>query len=98
MEEPLPVLESPPNARLGAPPPAPMSFTARLLNVFAIPGEVFETVRASRICVANWLLPALLSAVVGALTISVILSQPSVDNLEAPLQRRILFDVLAVLI
>src|ERR1017187_8438740 len=80
MEEPLPVLESPPNARLGAPPPAPMSFTARLLNVFAIPGEVFETVRASRICVANWLLPALLSAVVGALTISVILSQPSVQR------------------
>ena len=80
MEEPLPVLESPPNARLDAPPPPAMSFAARLLNVFAIPGEVFETVRASRLCAANWLVPALLSAVVGGLSMTVILSQPSIQR------------------
>jgi len=76
MEEPLPVQESPP----GAPQPHAMSFAARLLNVFAIPGEVFEVVKASPFRVGNWLLPALLSAVVGALTIIVIVSQPSIQR------------------
>jgi hypothetical protein len=80
MEEPLPVQESSPDAPPDAPPPPAMSFAARLLNVFAIPGEVFEVVRASRFCVANWLLPALLSAVVGALTIVVLFSQPSIQK------------------
>jgi hypothetical protein len=80
MEEPLPVQESLPNARPDAPLPPAMSFAARLLNVFAIPGEVFEVVRVSRSCVSNWLLPALLSAVVGVFTIIVILSQPSVHR------------------
>jgi len=76
MEEPLPGQKSPPNA----PQPPAMSLAARLLNVFAIPGEVFDGVRTSRFCVGNWLWPALLSAVVGALTIIVVLSQPSVQR------------------
>ena len=80
MEEPQPVQESPPNAAPDAPPPPAMSFAARLLNVFAIPGEVFEVVRAGRSCVANWLLPALLSAVVGVLTVIVVFSQPSIQK------------------
>jgi hypothetical protein len=89
MEEPLSEQESPqdspqdgsPGAQLDAPPPPPaMSFAARLLNVFAVPGEVFEVVRASRFCVWNWLLPALLSALVGGFTIIVLLSQPSIQK------------------
>jgi hypothetical protein len=80
MEEPLPDLETPPNARPEAPPPPAMSFAARLLNVFAIPGEVFETVRASRSCVWNWLLPSLLLALVGGFTIIVLFSQPSIQT------------------
>src|ERR1039458_4693749 len=80
MEEPLPVQESPPNARPDAPPPPAMSFAARLLNVFAIPGEVFETVRANRLCVANWLLPALLLAAVWVFTTIVMFSQPSIQK------------------
>ena len=76
MEEPLPVVETPPDA----PQPPAMSFAARLLNVFAIPGEVFEGVRASRFCVGNWLLPAVLSAVVGVFTVIVIFSQPSIQR------------------
>jgi hypothetical protein len=58
-----------------------MSLAARLLNVFAIPGEVFEVVKASRFRVWNWLLPALLSVLVGMVTISVLMSQPSVQRL-----------------
>jgi hypothetical protein len=76
MEEPLPVQESPPDA----PQPPAMSFAARLLNVFAVPGEVFAGVKASRFCVGNWLLPALLSAVVGVLTSIVIFSQPGIQR------------------
>lgn len=76
MEEPLPVLENPPDA----PQPPAMSFAARLLNVFAIPGEVFEGVRASRFSVWNWLVPAVLLAVVGVFTVIVIFSQPSVQR------------------
>ena len=76
MEEPLPVRETPPDT----PQPPAMSLAARLLNVFAIPGEVFNGVSASRFCVGNWLLPALLSALVGVLAINVILSQPSVQR------------------
>ena len=76
MEEPLPVSESPPDT----PQPPAMPLAARLLNVFAIPGEVFEAVRASRFSVANWLLPALLSAVVGVFTVIVVFSQPSIQK------------------
>ena len=72
MEESPPVLESPPDA----PPPPAMSLAARLLNVFAIPGEVFMGVKASRLSIGNWLVPALLSAVVGVVAAIVIVSQP----------------------
>jgi len=76
MEEPLPVLETPPDA----PQPRAMSLAARLLNVFAIPGEVFEVVRAKRFAVGNWLLPAVLSALVGVGTVIVVFSQPSIQQ------------------
>ena len=68
--------ESPPDA----PKPPAMSFAARLLNVFAMPGEVFAGVKASRVCVSNWFVPALLSAMVGVLTAVVIVSQPSLQK------------------
>lgn len=57
-----------------------MSLAARLLNVFAIPGEVFEVVRASRVSIGNCLLPMFLLAIVGALTAIAILSQPAVQK------------------
>ncbi len=57
-----------------------MSLPARLLNVFAIPGEVFAVVKASRHSIANWLVPALLSGVVAALTAIVIVSQPAIQK------------------
>jgi hypothetical protein len=76
MDELPPVLESPPTA----PPPPAMCLAARLLNVFAIPGEVFEVVKASRVSVGNWLVPALLSAVVGVFVAVGIASQPMVQQ------------------
>lgn len=57
-----------------------MCLAARLLNVFAIPGEVFAGVKASPVSVGNWLVPALLLAVVGVLSVVVILSQPAIQK------------------
>ncbi len=76
MEEFPPVQEPAPDASHR---PA-MSFAARLLNVFAIPGEVFEGVKTSRISIANWLVPALLSAVVGMVSVMVAVSQPALQE------------------
>jgi len=51
---------------------------ARLLNVFAMPGQVFEEVRVSRHSPGNWLVPTLLCCVALALSGYVVLSLPSV--------------------
>ena len=70
MEQPPILWESQPKAK----PPHATSLPARLLNVFAVPSEVFAEVKASRICIGNWLVPALLSALV--LAIVAMVSQP----------------------
>src|ERR1039457_44708 len=59
------------------PPPA-TSLGARLLNVFASPAEVFEEVRTAPSTVANWLVPTLLSALVGLVACLLIFSQPAI--------------------
>lgn len=55
-----------------------MSLPARLLNIFATPGEVFEDVRKSKPTVSNWLVPSLIMAVLGIIATFVILSQPAI--------------------
>jgi hypothetical protein len=55
-----------------------MSLPARLLNVFAVPGEVFSDVKAAPASTSNWLVPAICSAVIGAIAAIIIFSQPSV--------------------
>lgn len=74
MDQPPPL----PNPQSSATPRAPMSLLARLLNIFAIPGEVFEDVRRAPVSIGNWLVPILLAAVIGATTASLIFSQPTV--------------------
>ncbi len=71
MDEQAPISEKPP-----LPPPA-TSLAARLLNVFATPGEVFEEVQAAPANAANWLVPAVLAAVVGVAAVLILFSQPS---------------------
>jgi hypothetical protein len=86
MEEIPPVLESPPEP----PPPPAMSLAARMLNVFAIPGEVFTVVKVSRISIGNWALPMLLTAVVGAVTAIVTFSHPAVQKqVQARLEQQV---------
>jgi hypothetical protein len=61
-----------------SPPPPAMSLAARLFNVFAAPGEVFEEVKSARAATANWLVPVLISSVLGAVSAFIIYSQPAV--------------------
>jgi len=66
-----------PEPSAGVPKPA-MSLTARLFNVFIEPGEVFEDIKASKPAVANWLVPAVILAIAGMLSVFVIFSQPAI--------------------
>lgn len=74
-----------------APPPLPqsempvaivptMSLAARLLNVFAIPGDVFAEVKAARSAAANWLVPLMFLSLIGALAAIIIMSQPAIQQ------------------
>lgn len=74
MDEPPPVL--PPE--LPAPAAAKMSLAARLMNVFAIPGDVFEEVKASLPSTANWLVPVLITCLVSSISAVIVLSQPAI--------------------
>lgn len=48
------------------------------MNVFAIPGDVFEEVRATHGTATNWLVPALIGSIVGILVAVVMFSQPAI--------------------
>jgi len=80
MEEPPPIPEPilAPEPQPALPATPKMSLPARLLNVFAVPGEVFEDVKASVFCSSNWLIPALLFLAVSWVSGWLILSQPAV--------------------
>jgi hypothetical protein len=56
----------------------PMPLGVRLTNAIVAPGEVFEYVKASPPETTNWVVPLILSMVLGALYVLVIFSQPAV--------------------
>ena len=55
-----------------------MSLAGRMFNIFAAPGEVFEAVQPARVSTANWLVPLVLSILIGTLSVLIIYSQPAV--------------------
>ena len=55
-----------------------MSLPARLLNVFAVPGEVFSEIKASPPSTGNWLVPTFCSILVGVISVFIIFSQPTI--------------------
>ena len=73
MEPTPPISEPQPQA-----PPPSTSATARLLNVFAVPGDVFDEVKASPPSTANWLVPALIACVIGIIASILIFSNPAI--------------------
>ena len=76
MQEPPPPLEH----QSAGPPPATMSLTARLMNILAAPGEVFDEVKANPTATSNWLSPALLLVLVSWVGTSLIFSQPALQH------------------
>jgi hypothetical protein len=71
-----------PNAPGGdlSPSPATSSLLARMFNVLVAPGEVFDEVRSAPGSTANWLVPALILMVVGAISLWLACSQPAVQQ------------------
>jgi hypothetical protein len=65
-----------------------MSLLARLLNMLAIPGRVFEEVIPARHRVLNWLVPALLAGAVGATGAVLVASQPEFQQAVRERQER----------
>ncbi|MBM3875983.1 MAG: YIP1 family protein [Verrucomicrobia bacterium] len=61
-----------------APPPAPSSLAARLVNVYATPGDVFEEVARSPRDNGNWVLPLILTAIMSVVFCFVVFSQENV--------------------
>jgi hypothetical protein len=62
-------------------PPAPASSLAgRLMNVFAAPGEVFAGIKATPSSVANWLVPVLIFAVIGTISMCIMFAQPAIQQ------------------
>lgn len=57
-----------------------MSLGSKLANVFAAPGEVFESVKSTPPKHANWAVPVIITAVFGILFTLVVFSQPTVQS------------------
>lgn len=72
--------ETPPSIPVESPGPQPTTLTARLFNVFATPGEVFEEIKVSPPCTANWVVPALIAVAVSWLAAVVVFSQDSIKH------------------
>src|SRR5512141_1627871 len=66
----------------------PMSFTERLVNIFASPGELFEIVRLTPPTASNWIVPLILLIVVALAMSEVIISNPSLrDQMSAMIKK-----------
>jgi hypothetical protein len=62
----------------------PMSFTEKLVNLFASPGELFEHVRLTPKTPSNWVIPAAILIIVAIAMQQLIMSNPSlVDQTKA---------------
>ncbi|MBI2925640.1 MAG: YIP1 family protein [Verrucomicrobia bacterium] len=72
--------ENPPSFPTAGLPAPTSSLASRLFNIFATPGEVFDEVKASATQTANWLLPLLLSCVIGVAGALTIFAQPAIQQ------------------
>lgn len=74
MDQPPPLPSEPVNI-----PAAPvMSLPARLLNIFAVPSEVFLEIKDAQCRISNWLVPMILLALVGAVSVMLVMRQPAI--------------------
>jgi mannitol-specific phosphotransferase system IIBC component len=54
------------------------SLAGKLFNVVAAPGEVFNEIATAPARAANWLVPALLYAVIGVISVCILFAQPAI--------------------
>ena len=66
--------------------PTPTSLGARLMNIIVAPGEVFAEVKASPVCHANWLVPALIFILVSWGMGALVMSQDAIKQQMAEIQ------------
>jgi hypothetical protein len=65
----------------------PMSLGARLFNVYASPGEVFDSIKPRPVSHLNWILPVILSMIAAMVYGFVVFSQPGVLQKNADKMR-----------
>jgi hypothetical protein len=79
-----------------AEPPPELPLPVRLANVYAAPGEVFDAVRGQPPNLANWLVPAVMAALAGMISVWVMFSQPAIlqqmEDLQAERYQRLVDD------
>ena len=76
MEQPPPV----PVVPTADVPPPRSSFFAKAFNIFAVPGDVFEEIRTAPAATANWLVPILVSSLLGIVASLIIFDQPNIQQ------------------
>lgn len=81
-----------PDPQLAAPSRTRMSLAARLLNVFAVPGEVFGDLKSAAPAISNWLVPSILGAVIGVISAIIVLSQPTIQQQFRDRQNKLMED------
>ena len=74
-----PVQPNPEPQPVASPAPA-NSLPGRLLNVIAAPGELFEEIKVAPASAANWLVPVLLFAVIGVISVCIMFAQPAIQQ------------------
>ena len=77
METTPPIPPIPEQQPAGSPAP-PMSLVGKLMNVIAAPGDVFDEIKAAPPRVTNWLIPVLIFAVMGVISVCVLFAQPAI--------------------
>lgn len=69
-----------PEPQTAAPQAPATSLAGKLFNVIAAPGEVFKETAAVPARAANWLVPVLIYAVVGVISVCILFAQPAIQQ------------------
>jgi hypothetical protein len=70
----------PPTLPASPPPSPPQSLLARLLNIFATPGDVYGSIAGTEPDNANWLVPAMVFLLVSWVGAFLVFSQPAIQQ------------------
>lgn len=69
-----------PESQTTSPQTTATPLAAKLFNVIAAPGEVFSEITAGPARAAHWLVPVLIYAVVGVISVCIMFSQPAIQQ------------------